>query len=478
MKKTLVLLTITAMLLALVACTSNSPETESPPDETETTTQAPTEESVELSTEPTESTTTPTTESTLELPTFNKIASIEETVLFEGSGAKITATELNYTNYSVELDLLIENNSETALSFISGSGGYSCNSVNGCMTNDGYLNCDVAPGKKANDTISFDYNSLMLYGINEIADIEIGFEISDDSYEHIYTGPCQVKTSAYEAHDYTANTYQAAITNPAIMAAYEYKVNHFADDVRYEVSGIRLLSACIVENRDNELSLLLELENTTDTMVSISTSDIAINGLKVCNSTWSSDSINPHKYGFLDIELTSVLDADYWEAYGIESVGSVSLALTQKDADGTKITEPESIEIKIPDALGTFDSTGTEVYNNGGFRIIAKDIMDDPSEYIDDIYLLLLAENNSGKTLEIRDVYDSLSVNGFMTDFICSNVELKDGESAVLEIQLWGYSLEDNKIASASDITEIEVGLEISEGRNEFDTATVKINFQ
>lgn len=30
----------------------------------------------------------------------------------------------------------------------SGSLGYSCNSVNGYMVNDGYLNCDVANGKK------------------------------------------------------------------------------------------------------------------------------------------------------------------------------------------------------------------------------------------------------------------------------------------------------------------------------------------
>ena len=57
------------------------------------------------------------------------------------SGIKIfTATELSYTDYSAELNLLIENNSDKNLSFISGSMGYSCNAVNGYMVNDGYLN--------------------------------------------------------------------------------------------------------------------------------------------------------------------------------------------------------------------------------------------------------------------------------------------------------------------------------------------------
>ena len=46
--------------------------------------------------------------------------------------------------------------------------GYSCNSVNGFMVDDGYLNCDVANGKKANDTISFSYDELMLYALAKL----------------------------------------------------------------------------------------------------------------------------------------------------------------------------------------------------------------------------------------------------------------------------------------------------------------------
>lgn len=75
-------------------------------------------------------------------------AKIEETVLVDESGIKIIANALNYTQYSVDVDLTIENNTEKDLSFCCGTMGYSCNSVNGYMTNDGYMNTKVGAGKK------------------------------------------------------------------------------------------------------------------------------------------------------------------------------------------------------------------------------------------------------------------------------------------------------------------------------------------
>ncbi len=52
-------------------------------------------------------------------PVFS--ATINETVLVDEKDVKITATELTYTEYSAELELLIENNSNKDLSFYSGS---------------------------------------------------------------------------------------------------------------------------------------------------------------------------------------------------------------------------------------------------------------------------------------------------------------------------------------------------------------------
>ncbi len=409
---------------------------------------------------------------------FNKNVSLAETVMVDEEGVKITATGLNYTDYSVELKLTIENNSGKNLSFVCGSMGYGCNSVNGYMINDGYLNCDVANGKKANDTISFSYDELMLYGINEIADMEIGFDMSDDDFNDTYFTPRQVRTSAFETHDYVRDCYQETITSRAAMNTYEYEMICFSQDPLYDVNGVKLLSSGMMKNQDGETILLLELENTTENMVYVSTSDIAVNGLVIDSSSWSSDAVNPGRRGIIDIEISSVLDPAYWSVYGIKEIGSVTLSLRQRDSDGNDLADKTPVEVVVPGVKAEYDASGREVYNNGGLRIAAKTVLEDSAEYSSDLHVLLLAENKSGKTLSVEDVYDSLSVNGFMTDYLCYGQELADGECAVFEIELEESSLEENGIASASDVKEVEVGFEISDENDVIDEPVVTISFE
>lgn len=412
-------------------------------------------------------------EATLE--PFNRNAALDETVLVDEGGIKITATGLTYTDYSAELALTIENNSGKDLSFVSGSLGYSCNAINGYMIGDGYLNCDVSNGKKANEVVEFVYDALMPYGINEIADLEIGFTITDDDYNSTYTGPRALRTSAADAHDYGTDHYQQTIASSAAMNTYGYEVVYFGQDAVYEQNGVKLLSSGVLRNKNGETALLLELENTTDSMVYVSSSDIKINGLVVSGSTWSSDAINPGKRRIAEVELSSVLDGEFWSTYGITEMGSVSLSLEQSDEEGVTLVEKTPVTIAIPGASAGFDAAGKEVYNSNGLRIVFKAVQEDASDWSDDLYVLLAAENSSGKTLTIDDVYDSLSVNGFMTDYSFYNQELADGESAALVIQLWQSSLEDNQITSTSDIQDIELKFEIKEGYTTLEEPVITI---
>lgn len=408
---------------------------------------------------------------------FNKNASISETVMYDENGVKITATGLDYTNYSVELNLVLENNSGKDLSFISGSMGYSCNSVNGYMVSDGYLNCDVANGKKANDTISFSYDNLMICGISEIADIEIGFDISDESYKRTYTGPIQLKTSVFESHDYSKDYYIESITKRAMRNAFDYKVVHFSQDCLYDINGVKHLSSGLMINHNEEPAVLLEFENTTSETVHLATLDISINDLVINSSSWSSDTVNPGKRVIIDVELSSILDSKFWNIYGINDIGSVEITLSQSNSDREELAEDTSINFQIPGVKKKIDASGQEIYNKDGLRIISKAVLDDSSDYSSDMYVLLLAENKSGNTLTIDDEYDSLSVNGYMTDYSYYSKEIPDGSCAVLAIKLWEFSLEDNNISSAADVKEVEVKFEIKDGRNTFDTPVVTIFF-
>ena len=412
------------------------------------------------------------------LEPFGTTATLDETVMVDEGGVTITATGLTYTAYSVDLELTIENNSGKDLSFVSGSLGYSCNSVNGYMVKDGYLNCDVANGKKANESISFGYDALMLYGIHEIADLEIGISMTDDDYNTTYTGPKQLKTSAFDAHDYGSDYYQEAITSGAAMNTYGYEMKYFSKDSLYDRNGVKLLSSGIMTNQDGGIALLLELENTTDSMVYLSTADIALNGLLLNSSTWSSDAINPGKRGIVTVELSAVFDPAYWGVYGITDVESVSLSLGQRNEKGMEIAAETSVKIVLTDENIALDSSGTEVYNNNGLRIITKTVKEDASDYGADLYVLLLAENHSGKTLTIGDVYDSLSINGVMTDYSYYSQELGDGASAALIVKLWESSLEENQITSPADIQEIEVSFEIKDGYTAIDAPTLTLTFE
>ena len=408
---------------------------------------------------------------------FRTDATLEETVMLDEGGVKITATGLIYSSYAAELDLTIENNSGKDLSFISGSIGYSCNSVNGFMVDDGYLNCDVANGKKANGTIKFSYDSLMLYGIDEIADLEIGFDMSDDDYNHTYSGPIQLRTSAYETHDYSTDPYQETITSGAAMNTYGYEMICFNQDSQYDRNGVKLLSSGMMKNSDGSTALLLELQNTTDSMVYISTSDIAINGLTVEPSTWSSDAVNPGKSRIVDVQLSSVLDPENWDIFGITEIGSVSLSLGQKNGEGREIAPKTPIEIVVPGVNAGYDATGTEIYNKDGLRIVAKAVQEDSADYSDEMYMYLLAENQSGKTLTVSDQYNSLSVNGYMTDCIGFAQELEDGQAAVLSIWLMSSSLEQNQITSPEEIQEIEFTLEVKDGYTTADESKLTIQY-
>ena len=299
---------------------------------------------------------------------FQKTASIEETILYNSDDILITATELGYTDYSADISVVIENNSEKDLTFISNSIGYSCNSVNGYMIADGYINSSVAAGKKANETLSLSYDMLRLYGIFEIADIEIGFDISDDEYNHIYTGPCQIRTSIADQYDYQRQSYRETVVD--------------------------------------------ELK----------------------------------------------------DAYGIQSVGTVTLTMEFENQEGEKIGDPAMITVENPNAVSEFSQEGEEVYNSDSIRIVMKDVIEEDSEYSGDMYVLLMVENKTSENITITDVYDSLAVNGYMMDSIISPVNIKGGSSAIMKIQLWQSDLEENSIEDISDISQVEIGIQVMQG--------------
>ena len=129
-----------------------------------------------------------------------------------------------------------------------------------------------------------------------------------------------------------------------------------------------------------------------------------------------------------------------------KDVGTVRVSLEQKDEEYNSISTPTQISVTVPNAEASFDKSGEEIYNNNGVRIVSKMIVANNFGYNNDMHVLLYPESNSGNTISVDHVYDSLSINGYMTDYSFSSIEIPNGGFGLVEIKLWESSLEDNKI--------------------------------
>lgn len=404
----------------------------------------------------TSNTVEPSTSQSEKLKAFDKSATMEETVIVDEQGIKITALNLQYLNYAVELNVLIENNTEKDLSFVAGSIGYCCNSINGMMINEGYMNTDVTSGNKANASLSFSYEGLMIYGIDGIANMSIGFEAIDEDYNSIYLNSKLIETSLNKKFDFEKDYYVDSINNKAIMAHYGFEIDAFSKDCLYKENGIEMVSSALITKDTYEKILLLEFKNNSSQDVYISTSDICVNGLKVFSGLWSNTIVQASKTCVVRVSVTDMLDVDFLDVYGIEDIGSLSLNISQKDLQGNSLVDGVLVDVRNEDNKVEFKNSDSILFDHDGIQIGFMDVKE-----TSDVSVLLLVENKSGKTVTIDDEYGSLSVNGMMIDYLMYSQELEDGQCGVIEVELWDSSLEENQIDSIQDISfslNVEVG--------------------
>lgn len=468
MKKSFAML-LAAIMLLLTACwqspISDSPSTPFPPSYSGSTPASPSgpeQVSTPIPTE-TDDPKQSVQPSDTQMPEpFEPTATVGEMVLVDEGDVKITATGIKYTAYQVKVSLTIENNTEQNLSFYAGTLGYNCNSVNGYMVEDGYLNATVAAGKKTNETVSFDVDELMLLGITDIADIELGFSIRDDHYnDYLVTGPRQLKTSLADRYDYASDTYRRAITNGGLAGLIGFTVVCDSEEAAFDQRGVRVMSQTLVENSSGEPVLLIETENTSNDMVYVSVGNIALNGLGLKSGTWSTDWVGAGKRRVLSLPLSRMMEESYRDAFGLNEISSVSYSFEIKDMDRDTLVVPPTMTFAVLGRNASYDSSGEELYKGNGVRIVFKGLAPDSFEYSDDIHVLLLVENGSSGSLTFDVDYDSVSVNGYMTRFLNYSKKLSPDGAAVLDVELQGYSLEENGITGLEDITEVELTVEI-----------------
>lgn len=271
------------------------------------------EESKEIVVEDTDPTADTTDEATVTEESSTSDITIDEQVLFEQDGLKVTATE--YVTDSVFGDgikLLIENNGSTDV-------GLGCNAliVNDYMISD-LFSSTVAAGKKDYETLSLSSAGLKAAGIENVGQIEIYFHTFDaDSYMTISDIDCvTIKTSAYDIMDSTPNDSGQEL---------------------YNADGIRIVGKYVDENSFWGAAVLLYIENNSGKNKVIQCDDMSINGFMV--TPYFSSTVYDGKKAIDDITLMST----ELEENNITSVDDIELKFRIMNDDFSNSYESDLI---------------------------------------------------------------------------------------------------------------------------------------
>ncbi len=248
-----------------------------------------------------------TTEAASETETSTETAApgttIDEQVLIDDNGVKVTAVE--YVTDSIWGDgikLLIENDTSSDI-------GVGCDAliVNDYMITD-LFSATVAAGKKANEVMYLLSSELRAAGIENVGQIEIYMHTFDaDSYSTIKNFPCSViKTSAYDNMDMTVNDEGKEL---------------------YNGDGVRIVGKYVDENSFWGAAVLLYIENTSGRNVTVHCDDLSINGFMI--TPYFSSTIYDGKKAIDDITLLS----SELEQNGITSIDDIELKFRIVDSE-------------------------------------------------------------------------------------------------------------------------------------------------
>lgn len=221
--------------------------------------------------------------------------SIEEQILYDENDIKITATGMDDSIWGTELKLLIENNSSKSITVQARN-----SNVNGYMVST-MMSADVASGKKANDSLTFETSGLKDCGIEQMATMEFYFHIFDsDTWDTIVdTDVITVRTSIADGY-----------------------VQNYDDsgDLLVETEGIKIVGKGLSASDSFwGPGLILYIENNSDKNVTIQVRDVSINGFMV-DSSMSEDVV----VGKKAISAVQFFSTDL-ESNGIDDITEVEL---------------------------------------------------------------------------------------------------------------------------------------------------------
>lgn len=243
---------------------------------------------------------------------LNSSVNIEEKVIVDRDGIKITAKSLSYDIFGAELKVLIENNSSQNITVQARDF-----SINGIMV-DPSMSADVASGKKANATISFYSSEFETAKITTIKDMEFGLTIFDsDSWKDIFDQ--KGITLQTNAKDYVQ----------------KYNTDGF---LAVDQNDVKIY---VLKLKDEEsfwgADVTVYIENNSDKPITVQARDVSINGFMI-DPSFSSEVMPGKKiYDELSFFESDLKDNDITDITEIELKFLAFNSDSWKDIFETKI---------------------------------------------------------------------------------------------------------------------------------------------
>lgn len=248
----------------------------------------------------------------------SSVPTIEEQVLIDTNGIKITAKEyLTDKIWGDGIKLLIENSADKDYTV-----GCDALIVNDYMITD-LFSSKVAAGKNANETMYLSSSGLKAAGIESVGKVEMYFHASDAEYNMVFKNEyAEIHTSEYDNMDTTPND---------------------AGTELYSADGIRIVGKTVDENSFWGSAILLYVENNSGKSVGITVDDMSINGYMI--TPYFSTTVYDGKKALEDITIMS----NQLEENGIESIDNVELKFHIYNSDTYETiadTEPITFSAK------------------------------------------------------------------------------------------------------------------------------------
>lgn len=216
------------------------------------------------------------------------------------------------------------------------------------------------------------------------------------------------------------------------------------EQVLFEQEGIVATATEYVTDSIWGDGIKLLLENNSDKDITVGCSALIVNDYMIADLFASGVAAGKKSNETLYLSSTQL------KAAGIENVGKIEIYFHVFDSSTYKtVFDTECITIQTSEYANmdtTPNDAGTELYNEGGIRIVGKTV-DENSFW--GTAILLYVENNSGKNVGIS--VDDMSINGFMMNPLFST-RVYDGKKSIDDITLFSSDLEKNGIETIEEV--------------------------